>query len=189
MQLDQAMRVAFVGVKRKYKELDPSYIESFNRYHLELPWYYARSTPHEFLITTVDHEDDAPIVFDGGGTLRCVTEDSYRSGKHGAADVVVHWRRWFADLKGPRINLLNCQDQGFSDAWLDEVKSGYWGGGLHGFLCFPGWHELSIKLELKASVRTFSNVTLGVDSDVYSPSPAKDPWMMLWASDPGRGLM
>ena len=185
------MRIAFVGVKRKYQELTPEYREPFNRYHLELPYYFARDGGNNVTITTVDY-DSPPTRFsmDYSDFLECQTEENYKSeGRH--FDVVVHWRKWFPELNKPgALNLLNCQDHSFSHEWKDSVRRAINSGQLYGILCFPGWHKRNIHEETGIPMdRLFDGVTLGVDTDVYKPAPVKDPFQMLWASDPGRGIV
>lgn len=184
------MRVAFVGVKRKYQELPPEYRDAFNQYHLELPYYYARHGQNHVTITTVDH-DSPPIRFarDYSDFLECQTEETYK--KEGRRyDVVIHWRKWFPELyKEGAINLLNCQDHSFSPEWKDGVRQAMNAGQLHGILCFPTWHKRNIHEETGIPLdRLFDGVTLGVDIEIYKPALVKDPFQMLWASDPGRGL-
>lgn len=191
------MRVAFVGVKRRYRDLDPSYVDDFNRFHLELPYYFARDGRNDVTITTVDHSDGGGFVFPSTfgddrriGRLNCTTEGAFVDDTTTSYDVVVHWRRWFPEFYRPEaVNVINCQDHSFSAEWLGTVHSAATAGRLWGILCFPGWHESNLRQELAApSIRTISGLTLGVDTEIYTPHPEKDPRRLLWASDPGRGL-
>lgn len=183
------MKVAFVGVKRKYQELDPGYIDTFNQFHLELPFYYARDGRNDVQITTVDHVDPLGPEF-LSGSLTCLTESAWRNGPH-TADVVVHWRRWFPELYKPgAINVINCQDHSFGSEWQTAAIQAFSKGQLYGILCFPTWHRDNLLQECPwlPIDRALYGVTLGVDTDVYHPADIKNPYDMLWASDPGRGL-
>lgn len=187
------MRVAFVGVKRKYLELDTSYVGFFDRFHLELPWYYAVYGGNDVTLTTVDYdEDQREVVSDCGnfrGSIRHVREDRLREQQ--GFDVVVHWRKWFPELHRPEaVNVIVCQDHSFSPEWKVGVGEASRSGKLHGILCFPEWHERNLVTEMAGfgEVRTLPGMTLGVDPGVYRPSHQKSPYTLLWASDPGRGL-
>lgn len=192
------MRVAFVGVKRKYRELDPDYRDFFNQYHLELPWYFARDGGNTVILTTVDHDDvtegrDSGVCFDGGGQLVMWDEGSFqREASAVGVDVVVHWRKWFPEFHVPgAVNVINCQDHSFSPQWKNDVLRAYAKKELHGILCFPGWHKSNIYREMDGNIdgdSLIDGLTLGVDTDIYFPAAGKDPHQMLWASDPGRGL-
>lgn len=181
------MKIAFVGISRKYQELVPEYRDFFNQYHLELPYYYAFEGRNDVTIVTPDLND----VMLGGfyekeGTLRCVTNDVFLDDEK--YDVVIHWRKWIHGVahKG-KLNLINCQDQGFSMDWLEQVNGAK---ELDGILCFPKWHSANTARELgwqQDDKRILYGVTLGVDTNIYKPT-SKDPYKMLWASDPGRGL-
>lgn len=182
------MRVAFVGVKRKYQELSPEYRDFFNQYHLELPYYYAKHGSNDITITTVDYLSEWKQL-DGGGSLRCEPESDFiRSNEK--YDVVVHWRKWFPEMYKPdAINVINCQDHSFGQEWKIAVRKALVDRQLYGILCFPTWHKENLNLETGISRdRLLDGVTLGVDTDIYTPSEKKDPFQMLWASDPGRGL-
>ena len=194
------MKVAFVGVKRKYQELPQGYAYDFNRYHLELPFYFCRDGFNDVTITTVDYHDPggwlglpnnentraAPKL----GFLKCIREKDFAADTE-KYDVVVHWRKWFPELYRPEaINVINCQDHSFSQEWQDSAKQAYMKGEFVGILCFPKWHKTNLLAECPwlDSASAFDGVTLGVDTDVYTPSAEKNPREMLWASDPGRGL-
>lgn len=186
------MRVAFVGVKRKYQELAPEYRDFFNQFHLELPYYFARHGPNDVTITTVDYSDyggrpmpDAPA----GSSLVCQREDDFvRSAI--PYDVVVHWRKWFPEFYRPEaINVINCQDHSFSPEWVSSVRRAFDEKKLYGILCFPTWHKRNLAAESGLpEERLIDGLTLGVDTSIYAPSADKDPHQLLWASDPGRGL-
>lgn len=186
------MRVAFVGIKRSPADMPEGYWPTFVRFHLELPWYYARHAPID-----VDIVHPEPIAYSedfsesGGGRIRCVTESEHRDCVHGHYDVVVHWRRWFDDLSDQLSrNVILSQDHSYDDRWKREVAEAFRVGLLDGILVFPTWHAHNTWRELNGIIpqnRLYSGMTLGVDTDVYCPS-VKDPFFLLWASDPGRGL-
>lgn len=183
------MRVAFVGIKRSPSDMPEGYWPTFVRYHLELPWYYARHAPIH-----VDIVHPEPISyheeFDSGGSIACITETEYRDHVAYSYDVVVHWRRWFDDLYDSMSrNVLLSQDHSYSTEWLSQVSDAIGGQRLEGILVFPTWHSERIAWELKGvrGLRLYEGVTLGVDTDIYMPG-VKDPYALLWASDPGRGL-
>lgn len=192
------MRIAFVGVKRKYAELPPDYIESFNRFHLELPFYYARDGKNTVILTTVDHDEhemdnSEGTQFPGGGALIMWSENAFKQYARDAdLDVVIHWRKWFPELHVEgALNLINCQDHSFSGEWKRDVVDAYKTGKLHGILCFPTWHEQNLFDELGGIIprsRLISGITLGVDTDIYKPADIKLTRELLWSSDPGRGL-
>lgn len=186
------MKIAFVGVKRKYKELSPEYRDVFNHFHLELPYYYACDGANDVTITSVDYESNETHTFDSGGSLRCQQETSFKDDKHQKYDIVVHWRKWHPELyRQEALNVINCQDHSFDASWKDDVINNYNAGKLYGILCFPTWHKRNLLLELKGffpADRAIDGVTLGVDTDIYCPASDKDQYQMLWASDPGRGL-
>lgn len=182
------MRIAFVGVKRRYKELDEDYRHIFTQFHLELPYYYARDGLNDVFVTTVDlhgveHE------FPGGNRLLHVKEEQLAQLQD--IDVVVHWRRWFPELYRPdAINVINCQDHSFGADWQESARTAFLEGKLYGILCFPTWHRRNLLRECPwlPSYRAIGGLTLGVDTSVYRPADDKDPHDMLWASDPGRGI-
>lgn len=193
------MKVAFVGVKRKYQELDPSYRDVFDKHHLELPFYYARDGGNYVVITAPD--SIAPVfshqTFDSGGELVRVEESTFKDigkifdGDFLNFDVVVHWRKWFEDLYRPgATNVINCQDHSFGTEWQASAQRAFAEGKLYGILCFPGWHKRNLLNECPwlPFDRALDGVTLGVDTDIYKPAAEKNPREMLWSSDPGRGL-
>lgn len=178
------MRIGFVGIRRKYQELDPSYRGDFTRYHLELPFYFSRDGKNDVCVTTVDYTDN-------GGCLRHMTEgDFLRSDEK--LDVIVHWRRWFRELyRSEALNFINCQDHSFGPEWKFDVVAALERRELDGILCFPTWHKTNLAMELgmaQDDPRLISGTTLGVDTEIYRPHDQKDPRELLWASDPGRGL-
>lgn len=178
------MRLAFVGVKRKYKDLPPDYRDAFNKYHLELPYYYAQSS-NDVVISTVDYEDRGVPV--GSGWLECRLESNLKND----ADVTVHWRKWFPELAGNGINVINCQDHSFSNEWKRDVILAFRSGKLYGITCFPGWHKRNLFKELDEEIpedRLIDGLTLGVDCTIYRPTNKKKH-QLLWSSDPGRGLV
>ncbi len=181
------MRVAFVGVKKDWDALRAEgYLESFIKYHLELPWYYAKFGANAVDIYTENSfdEDNAIYVFGTGGSYTLI--DGTKKFPEGY-DVVIHWRKWFSDFYDPNaINVINSQDHSYSSEWMSNVFRADEGGKLHGIMCFPTWHEENLRGELPG-LRLISGLTLGVDTDIYKPTE-KDPFSLLWASDPGRGL-
>jgi len=180
------MKIAFVGIKRKYQEIPEDYRDSFNQYHLELPYYYAKYGNNDVVISTLDYEDDG-VQFEAG-SLKCMLEKSVQLSKF---DVVVHWRRWFPEFYDPgAINVINCQDHSFSQEWTSSASIAFRSGQLYGILCFKSWHKRNLLIECPwlTEDRALEGVTLGVDTDIYKPSVNKDPYQMLWSSDPGRGM-
>ncbi len=191
------MRIAFVGVKRKYQDLACEYREMFNQYHLELPFYYARDGGNDVTITTVDYEPNFGELLEHRfgvhgnirqGSLTCILEKNFQKRDY---DVVIHWRKWFPEFYVPgALNLINCQDHSFSLQWKDDVRTALSNGQLYGILCFPTWHKRDISVEVGIpEERLLDGVTLGVDTDIYTPAVLKDPYSLLWASDPGRGFI
>lgn len=190
-------RVAFVGIRRKYKELDPSYIGKFDQYHLEIPFYYAMYGNLDVVTTTVDlganetHDDF--FVRDGEtrGSHTHMTEQEFVNDKT-HFDAVVHWREWFPELyKSDTLNLLHTCDFGYSEEWKKRVIDAHSSGKLYGVDCYPTWHKGNLFKELNELIpneRLLEGHTLGVDTEIYKPSFAKSPYHMLWSSDPGRGL-
>lgn len=183
------LKVAFVGAKRPPSDLPSGYWETFVRYHLELPYYYAQGAPTDVtLVTTepVKYEEK----FESGGSIRCVTENEYLNDQT-EYDVVVHWRKWFDDLSDPMArNVILSQDHSYGPEWLANVRTASEAGILDGVLVFPTWHRENTARELRGIVdpkHLYEGLTFGVDIDVYYPG-TKDPFHLLWASDPGRGL-
>lgn len=184
------MRVAFVGVRRSPSDMPDGYWPTFVRYHLELPWYYARYAPiHVDLVhpEPIRYRED----FESGGSIACITEAEYRDHTVYEYNVVVHWRRWFPELyDGFSRNVVLSQDHSYGDEWRRPIAEAMVDGELDGILVFPTWHRDNIARELRGLVpesRLYEGMTLGVDTETYAPG-VKDPFHLLWASDPGRGL-
>jgi glycosyltransferase involved in cell wall biosynthesis len=158
---------------------------------MELPYYFAMNAPMDVTVTTtepVTHEFESNL-----GSLRCITEDEFCDNPQTGMnyDVVVHWRKWFESLycMGGR-NVILSQDHSYSRDWLETAKDAYVDGLLDGVLVFPTWHRRNTERELTGvlpSSRLYEGLTFGVDTSVYYPME-KDPFHLLWASDPGRGL-
>lgn len=188
------LRVAFVGMRRAPSSLPHDYFQTFVRYHLELPHYYARYANCSIDLTTVEKVDYAES-FLGGGRVRAITEKDYLDpdfdSDSAPYDVVVHWRRWFDDLYVPGArNVILSQDHSYSDQWKSEVGQAKQSDRLDGILVFPTWHRENTAKELEGIVLArdlYEGLTLGVDTSTYRPGN-KDPYHLLWASDPGRGL-
>lgn len=187
------MRVAFVGIEKDWEDLwKRDYIHNFVKHHLELPFYYCRdgnnsvdiwtNTKEEYEVSNESRCSSAP--------LRVRPNADWNGGAQ--YDVVVHWRKWFEDFYGPNaVNVINSQDHSYSREWLQKVNQASKEEKLHGILCFPTWHERNLRAELKMLTyrpRLLPGVTLGVDAQVYKPSPNKARSTLLWASDIGRGL-
>ncbi len=192
------LRVAFVGMKRPPSDMPADYWPKFVQYHLELPYYFAKHSACYVDLTTVEPveytEHWSPMNI-RGGQLDCITEGQYLDPDHDVASspyqVVVHWRKWFDDLYMPGArNVILCQDHSFSEEWKTNVRAAFLAGRLEGILVFPTWHWENTARELAGvipSSRLYEGMTLGVDTDTYRPG-IKDPYHLLWASDPGRGL-
>jgi hypothetical protein len=187
---------AFVGMRRDPSSLPADYFSTFVRFHLELPWYYANNENVRVHLTTtepVDYREDFRPA--GKGTISTLTEDQFMDPfykeQHHPYDVVVHWRKWFDELYVPGArNVILTQDHSFSEKWKSDVKNAYESGKLEGILVFPTWHRENTAKELSGMVplnRLYAGMTLGVDTDIYRPH-IKNPYSLLWASDPGRGL-
>lgn len=189
--MSRPLRVAFVGMRRAPSDLPSEYWPTFVRYHLELPYYYAKHGPCEVIITTVEpvkYEE----AFTSGGSIKCITESEYQDSTDlGRFDVVVHWRKWFTDLYDHLArNVILSQDHSYGPEWIEQVKNAFESECLDGILVFPTWHKSNTVRELNGiipSSRLYEGLTLGVDTEVYCPG-TKDPYHLLWASDPGRGL-
>jgi glycosyltransferase involved in cell wall biosynthesis len=183
------LRAAFVGVTRDFSSLPPGYIGTFLKFHLEVPWYVAEFGPCDVIVTGVRVLEPLEFTFPSGGRLRLVDQrDFWHHEKE--VDLMVHWRKWNESLTFDYVpNYLNSQDHSYSQEWLTDVRNAHNDGKLTGILCFPTWHERQVRQEIKLETLQFiSGLTLGVDDEVYRPSPQKDPYKLLWASDPGRGL-
>ncbi len=185
------LRVAFVGVKRPPSDMPDGYWPTFVRFHLELPYYYAAHAPCDVVITTtekVSYEEK----FSSGGSIRCVTESQYVDLTDlGEFDVIVHWRKWHDNLYDHLArNVILSQDHSYGEEWKNPVRDAIGSDSLDGILVFPAWHKENTARELAGIVprsRLYEGLTLGVDTEVYRPMD-KDPFSLLWASDPGRGL-
>ena len=193
MDQGELLKVAFVGVKRKYQEFKPEYRDAFNRFHLEMPFYYARYGGIDVEITTVDYDESSVKGLEGGGSIRCIHEQSWiQTPEHHQADIIIHWRKWFPELYRPdAINVIMSQDHSFTQEWKDSARIAYGDGQLYGIMCFPTWHKGNLLRELGGWMnpdRAIEGLHLGVDPEIYTPAPDKNPYDMLWASDPGRGL-
>lgn len=188
--------VAFVGMRRSPSSLPADYWQTFVRFHLELPWYYARHSDCRVHLTTVEPVEYAEdFRLSGGGTISTLTEGQFLDleykADHHPYDVVVHWRRWYDELYVPGArNVILSQDHSYSEQWKGEVAAAFKSGRLDGIFVFPTWHRENTAHELTGLIprdRLYEGMTLGVDTDVYRPN-VKDPRALLWASDPGRGL-
>lgn len=184
------LRVAFVGIKRSPSDMPADYWPTFVRYHLELPYYLAAHAP--IYIDIVHPEPiDYSEYFDSNGSVRCITEQQYLNEFGPSYDIVVHWRRWFEYLYDANSrNVILSQDHSYSIEWKRDVGTAFAAGRMDGILVFPTWHAENVAWELRNVVpakRLYEGMTLGVDTDTYSPG-TKDPYSLLWASDPGRGL-
>lgn len=188
------MQVAFVGIKRSFQEIPEGYREYFVKYHLEIPYYYARDGDIEVVITTTDYESE-PILFDNDNDfshLQLITEQRFKQDKS-KYDVVIHWRKWFEDLYKPdAINVLHTCDHTYQNEWKESVLKAVSEGKLKYILCYRTWHQQNLLEELEHKIdesMTVVDMTLGVDTDIYKPDwNNKNPYHMLWSSDPGRGL-
>lgn len=187
------LKVAFVGMRRAPSDLPEGYWQKFVQYHLELPYYYAKHSACEVDLTTIEPVDYQENFRDG--SIRCMTEGQFLDPAFRADerpyDVIVHWRKWAASLHMPGArNVILSQDHSYSDEWKGLVKAAYEAGHLDGILVFPTWHKDNTTRELKGVIppeRLYQGLTLGVDTTTYQPGD-KDPYSLLWASDPGRGL-
>ncbi len=180
------MRVAFVGIRKDWRTLEErAYVGSFVQYHLELPWYFAT---HRNEVDVVSEDVPDGTSYRVKENVEVISEAAYERRSY---DVVVHWRKWFERLyKSDAQNVINSQDHSYGEKWLLDVFRATAEGKLHEVLCFPTWHERQLHDELSVlPVRPAltSGLTLGVDTEIYHPEE-KDPFMLLWASDPGRGL-
>ena len=190
------IKVAFVGMKRAPSSVPDGYWPTFVQFHLELPYYYSRYSNVDVDLTTtesIDYSQDFSFI--GGGSIRCITEGQFLDPDFDELsqpyDVVIHWRKWFSEFYIPGArNVILCQDHSFSDKWKCDVEAAFSSGRLDGILVFPTWHKENTAKELNGIVdanHLYEGMTLGVDTSVYRPM-VKDPFHLLWASDPGRGL-
>lgn len=196
MIFGKKLNVAFVGVKRKPSDFNESYWENFIRFHLELPYYFAKYSNCKIDVTTVE-KINYKRVFSCGSSVRCITEYEYLNPEfdatHEPYDVVVHWRKWFDEFYMPSaMNVILSQDHSYSEQWKLNVKCAVDSKKLFGILVFPEWHKKNTLNELEGIVdesMLFDGLTFGVDTDIYYPdSDYRLRYDLLWASDPGRGL-
>lgn len=181
-------------MKRPPSDLPADYWQKFVQFHLELPYYYAAHSPCHVHLTTVEPVEYSE-KFPNGGSISTLTEGQFLNPEykpeHHPYDVVVHWRKWFDELYVPGAkNVILTQDHSYSDEWKRNVGHAFEAKRLDGILVFPKWHKENTARELKGLVpasNLYEGMTLGVDPSVYSPG-RKDPYRLLWASDPGRGL-
>jgi hypothetical protein len=185
------LRVAFVGITRSFQELDPGYVGRFVQYHLEIPYYYAKYGRNDVYVTSVDLTGWSE-KFDTGGSINVIFESQLDD----SFDVVVHWRSWRDDLYRPGAhNLLHTCDHTYPQKWKNDVGQALESDRLDKIICYRTWHarnmaenEIPFLLKTRFPDRVLTDLTLGVDTDIYRPSPDKDPFNLLWSSDPGRGL-
>lgn len=184
------MRIAFVGLKKSFAQIPADYRDFFVHYHLEIPFYYAAEGGNHVTITNPDLSDGGGLVIPNAkGSVVCRTEEDFKRDKT-PFDVVVHWRSWQQDLYRPEaINVLHCCDFGYSPEWKQQVLAAYASGKLYAILCYRSWHQRNMNREAGLPFeRLLTDMTLGVDTEIYKPAPGKDPFQMLWSSDPGRGM-
>lgn len=181
------MRIAFVGIKRDYWKLDEDYIPLFNKFHLEIPWYFAELGEHDVVVTTTNYTGNTFGFIEKPGTFQNITEKefSYRE-----FDVVIHWRSWSNELYKPKaLNFMHTCDHSYSPEWISDVRMAIHGDILKGIFCHEGWHKEQMMRETHLAPSVFlTGYMQGVDTDVFKPAENKDPYQMLWASDPGRGM-
>ena len=194
--MTRPLYVAFVGMRRAPSSMPADYWSTFVRFHLELPWYYARHSDCRVHLTTTERVEYSQNFTEmKGGTISCLTEnqflDPFYKESHNPYDVVIHWRKWIKELYTPGArNVILSQDHSYSEDWKNDVKAAFKAGQLDGILVFPTWHKENVARELNGIVpadRMYEGMTLGVDTDIYAPN-VKNQFSLLWASDPGRGL-
>jgi hypothetical protein len=188
------VKVAFVGVKRDYSQLSTEYVRMFNKYHLEIPFYYAELGGNDVTVTTTNYTGE-PELFSSGGSFRNEAEQSYLGGHdHHRYDVIVHWRKFFPELYHKEaINVLHTCDHSYDPKWKQDVIEALQTGKLRKVICYKGWHLNNMAGELgldPVQVQSWltDELTFGVDPEIYKPAPNKDRYSMLWSSDPGRGM-
>jgi len=182
------VRIRFVGMNRPYRTMMDDRVRlTFDQYHLELPYYYARFGGNDVRIETVDDESVIQTFSSGGSLARRVKGD----GRTSVDDVVVHWRAWHEGSYQPHaVNVMHTCDHSYPSEWVRSVQAAFSQGKLHAVMCHPTWHRENTFRELQGVVpldRLWDGITSGVDTDVFDPEE-KDPFQMLWASDPGRGI-
>jgi glycosyltransferase involved in cell wall biosynthesis len=110
-------------------------------------------------------------------------------------EVVVHWRDWFEELYDRKAyNVLHTCDHTYPADWKAKVWAAIKSGKLKKIICYRGWHRENMAHEMhmtpeQADDLLLTDLTFGVDPEIYTPSPNKDRRALLWSSDPGRGLM
>jgi glycosyltransferase involved in cell wall biosynthesis len=186
------MKIAFVGITRDYSQLTEDYIRFFNKYHLEIPFYYAELGGNDVTVVTPGYNSNVE-TFESGGTFKNISELYYNT-SHEKYDVVIHWRKWFDKFyKGDTLNLLHTCDHSYSQEWKNDVLTAFSKNKLYGILCYKTWHQEHLfDVELNGYIprdRFIDGMTFGVDTTIYKPSDNSDPRALLWSSDPGRGLM
>lgn len=188
------LKIAFVGLEKDYGTILPEYVQTFNKYHIEIPWYYAEEGGNWVTQTTQGCSGE-PVHFESGGHFQNVTEGYFKKYLKDqdtpfGYDVVVHWRKWREDMYVPgALNLLHTCDHSYPEKWKADVREAFSSGKLYGILCYRTWHQRNIQAESGLPLdRLFTDCTLGVDTDIYKPYDDKDPYQMLWSSDPGRGF-
>lgn len=193
--MERPVKVAFVGVKRDYQKLDQKYVRFFNKYHLEIPFYYAELGGMDVTVTTTNF-DGPHEEFPSGGRFRNESESSWGGGhEKGRHEVVVHWRDWFGDLYDKKAyNVLHTCDHTYSLEWTSKVRAALQEGRLQKIICYRGWHAENMATEMGFTPEQkarwiITDLTFGVDPSTYTPSPNKDRYALLWSSDPGRGLL
>lgn len=188
--MNRNLRVAFVGNRRPYTDMPPGYWATFLQYHTELPWYYAKHAKIDVTFVTSTRYD-YECEFASGGTLTCISEEQYLDDPQTGMnyDVIVHWRKWFPELYCENSrNVILAQDQSYSEDWKRVVIEAHEAGQLDGIIVFPTWHMEHVREQLPLSIKLYTNMTCGVDTDIYKSAVTKNPYQLLWASDPGRGL-
>lgn len=186
------MRIAFVGIEKDWDDLyRRSYEGMFVKYHLELPYYYAKYGDHTVVIVTNDKVQSYERQFSNTSCIITMSPESFKSDDR-QYDVVVHWRKWFDDLyKEGAVNLINSQDHSYDNLWLHKVAQSKRESKLDGILSFVGWHTENLASEMAALGANMPliipGLTLGVDTEIYTPGE-KNHRELLWASDIGRGL-
>lgn len=203
------MRVAFVGIKRPFttikKDIGIDY-ETFIRFHIELPFYYSKYGANDVFVTTVDagpktiyelDEWEDPkhniVTSEDGSSMMWVVQESYLASMstESKPEVVVHWRawqQWAWDACPDATHLLHTCDHTYGEEWKNNAKTALKNGQLSRIIAFETWHVRQLQQELQVGFENFvTQLHLGVDTEIYHPTE-KDPFKLLWASDPGRGL-
>lgn len=187
--------LAFVGIKKKFSSIENELqisVSDFVRYHLELPWYYSLYGKNKVFITTVDQKDQC-LLPNSSVDVTLVNETDLSKC---AVDVVIHWRswqQWAFDSLPNSLHLLQTQDHSFSNEWINNVTKAIREKALSHIIAFETWHANNTHLEIQSIEKNFdrssilTKLHLGVDTTIYKPKE-KDPYKLLWASDPGRGL-